>query len=206
MLALQELTILMRLNWQSGRWPSKVVDIWSHRETFEFKDTFMWIHFYRFIENVWYILWQVARRCQIKKWRSLRKCFPRWDGAECFSNVNTLKIKGRGRGGDFKLSPKAWRHFKIFTISHPKMVMMTKLTIMSFPRSFIDLFVVKESSSHSSYVNFQEVNKQHIETAFVWILISGSNVIDVSPDPTGIRNIHKNEFWRYSWYNIRRLK
>ena len=66
------------------------------------------------------------------------------------------------------------------------MVMMTKLTIMSFPRSFIDLFVVKESSSHSSYVNFQEVNKQHIETAFVWILISGSNVIDISPDPTEI--------------------
>ena len=57
---------------------------------------------------------------------------------------------------------------------------------MSFPRSFIDLFVVKESSSHTSYVNFQEVNKQHIETAFVWILISGSNVIDISPDPTEI--------------------
>ena len=136
MLALQELTILMRLNWQSGRWPSKVVDIWSHRETFEFKNTFMWIYFYRFIENVWYILWQVVRRCQIKKWPSLRKCFPRWDGAECFSNVNTLKIKGRVRGGDFKLSPKAWRHFKIFTISHPKMVITSKFNNHEFPTFF----------------------------------------------------------------------
>ena len=55
---------------------------------------------------------------------------------------------------------------------------------MSFPRSFIDLFVVKELSSHTSNVNFLEVNKQHIEAAFVLtcILISGSNVIDASPD------------------------
>ena len=67
-----------------------------------------------------------------KKWRSLRKCFPRWDGAECFSNVNTLKIKGLGAGGrgwrNYKLSPEDisrsfqyyWFWFDLFSHGHCK--------------------------------------------------------------------------------------